>query len=66
MNYRSRYSHQLKTKSTKFLLDEHGETYDALCDRLKKAKELMDKLELKPHVRPHHEQSMRFVNMGDE
>lgn len=37
-----------------------------MCDRLKAAKELMDKLELRAEIRPHHSQSMRFVNLGDE
>ena len=66
MNYRSRIAHQRKTRASKFLLDEHEKSYDQLCARLKEAKALMDKLGLRPSVRPHNHQSMRFVNLDDE
>lgn len=66
MNYRSRYSHQIKNKKNKFLLEEHSQSYQVLCERLKESKALMDKLSLAPAVRPHDRQSLRFVNQHDE
>ena len=44
MNYRSRYSHNIKNRKNKFLLEEHFESYNQLCDKLKEAKALMDKM----------------------
>jgi len=62
MNYRSRYSHNIKNRKNKFLLEEHFESYNQLCGKLKEAKALMDKMELVPVVRKFEQQSMRFVN----
>ena len=66
MNYRSRYAHQIKNKSNKFLLEEHSTSYQALCDKLKQAKAQMDKLGLAPQVRQFDRQSLRFVNVYQE
>ena len=66
MNYRSRYGHQWRNKKTKFLIEEHSQSYNALCERLKDAKQKMDKLGVSPHIREHRKQSMRYVNQHDE
>ena len=66
MNYRSRYAHNAKNKQNKFLLEEHQASYQQLCNKLKDAKAIMDKMGVSPQVRPHDHQSLRFVNTYDE
>jgi hypothetical protein len=44
MNYRSRYAHNVKNKQNKFILEEHAISYNQLCEKLKEAKSIMDKL----------------------
>lgn len=51
MNYRSRFSHQIRGKTNKFLIEEHQECYKQLCDRLKQSKALMDKHGVLPKIR---------------
>ena len=48
------------------MIEEHSQSYNALCDRLKDAKQKMDKLGVSPHIREHNKQTMRYVNQHDE
>jgi len=62
MNYRSRFAHQSKNRKNKFLIEEHQASYNQLCDKLKEAKALMDKMEVVPTVRNHDRQSLIYFN----
>ena len=66
MNYRSRFAHQSKNKSTKFLLEEHAKIYQIMCDLLKEAKTQMDKFGVAPEVRKHDKQCLRYLNQEHE
>lgn len=48
MNYRSRYAHQIKNKENRFLLEEHSQSYQQLCEKLKQAKAVMDEMGIAP------------------